>query len=82
MIGNFMDRGNQCKQLIEVLYCNLPTIGKKLPTFPHRAQGLNFRPKKWEARVLPLPHCGPQKDRIKRTLFTLEVKSSNNINKP
>ena len=33
MMGSFMDR-NQYKQLVKVLYCKLPTIDKKLPTFP------------------------------------------------
>ena len=30
----FMGRGNQYIQLINVLYCKLPTNGKQLPAFP------------------------------------------------
>ena len=34
-------------QLVKVLYCKLPTIGKKqLPTFPHKVRGLNHRPQR------------------------------------
>ena len=47
---SFMVRGNQYIQLVRVLYCKLLTIGKKLSTFP----GLNCRPQRWEASVLPL----------------------------
>ena len=32
-----------CIQLVKVLYYKLLTIGKKLPSFPHRAWGLNHR---------------------------------------
>ena len=37
-IGSFVGRGNQYIQLVKVLYCKLPTIGKQLPTFPHEVQ--------------------------------------------
>ena len=40
----FMGRGNQYIQLVKVLYCKLPTIGKQLPSFPHGVQVLNCRP--------------------------------------
>ena len=40
-------------------YCKLPTIGKQLPTFPHKVRGLNRRPQRWEMTVLPLYHSGP-----------------------
>ena len=40
MIGSLMGRGSQYTQLVKVLYCKLPTIGKELPTFPHRVRGL------------------------------------------
>ena len=52
-------RGNQYIQLVKVLYCKLLTIGKQLPTFPHRVKGLNYRPQRWEASVLPLRHRDP-----------------------
>ena len=41
---------------VKVLYCKLPTVGKQLPTFPHKVWGLNHRPQRWEASVLPLHH--------------------------
>ena len=56
---SFVGRGNQYTQLVKVLYCKLRTIGKQLPTFPHKVQGLNCRPQRWEASVLPLYHHGP-----------------------
>ena len=34
-MGSFVSKGNQYIQLVKVLYCKLPTIGKQLPTFPH-----------------------------------------------
>ena len=43
---SFVGRGNQYIQLVKVLHCKLPTIGKQLPTFPHKAN------------VLPLSHRG------------------------
>ena len=49
--GTFMGRGNQYTQLVKVLYCKLPTIGKQLPIFPHRDQSLNHRPQRWEVSV-------------------------------
>ena len=52
---SFMGRGNQCIQLVKVLFCKLSTIGKKLPSFPHMGSALNHRPQRWEASVLPLP---------------------------
>ena len=39
MTSNFVFRGNQCIQLVKVLYCKLPTICKQLLTFPHKVQG-------------------------------------------
>ena len=58
-MGSFVGRGNQFKHLVKVLYCKLPTIGKQLPTFSHKIRGLNRRPQRWEASVLPLCHHGP-----------------------
>ena len=43
------------------MYCKLPTNGKQLPAFPLKAiTGIEPRPQRWEARVLPLCHRGPQ----------------------
>ena len=51
---------NQYIQLVKVLYCKLPTIGKQLPTFPHKVQHLSHRPHWWDANVLLLCHLGPK----------------------
>ena len=56
MAGGLMGRGNHYIQLVKFLYCKLPTIGKKLPTFKHRVWGLNHQPQRWEVSVLPLCH--------------------------
>ena len=34
MTGSFGGRGNQYIQLVKVLHCKLPTIGKQLSVFP------------------------------------------------
>ena len=58
--GSWKGRGNQYIQLVRVLYCKLPTNGKQLPAFPLEAMlGIEPRPQRWEARVLPLCHRGP-----------------------
>ena len=44
-MGSFVGGGNQ---YIKVLYCELLTIGKQLPTFPHKVQGLNHRTQTWD----------------------------------
>ena len=31
--GSFVGRGNQYIQLVKVLYCKLPTIGKQVPNY-------------------------------------------------
>ena len=55
--GNFVGRrGNQYIQLVKVLYCKLPTIGKQLPTFPHKVRALNRQPQRWEC-VTIVPPC-------------------------
>ena len=60
MMGSFMGRGNQYIQLVKVLYCKLPINGKQLPAFPLEVRpGFELRSQRWEARVLPLCHCGP-----------------------
>ena len=58
--GSWKGRGNQYIEFARVLYCKLPTNGKQLPAFPHKAlMGIEPRPQRWEARVLPLCHRGP-----------------------
>ena len=60
--GSWKGRGNQYIQFVRVLYCKLPTNGKQLPAFPLEAVlGIEPRPQRWEARVLPLCHRGPSK---------------------
>ena len=59
-MGSLKGRGNQYIQFVRVLYCKLPTNGKQLPAFPHETvPGIEPRPQRWEARVLPLCHRGP-----------------------
>ena len=58
--GSWKGRGNQYVEFARVLYCKLPTNGKQLPAFPLEAMtGIEPRPQRWEARVLPLCHRGP-----------------------
>ena len=57
-LGRFMVRGNQYI-LVKVLYCKLPTTGRQLRSFWNKVRGLNRRPKRWEAIVLPLHHHAP-----------------------
>ena len=53
--GSWKGRGNQYIEFARVLYCKLPTNGKELPAFPLTAKtGIEPRPQRWEARVLPL----------------------------
>ena len=59
-MGSWKGRGNQYIQFARVVYCKLPTNGKQLPAFPLKAvTGIEPRPQRWEARVLPLCHRGP-----------------------
>ena len=69
--GSWKGRGNQYIEFARVLYCKLPTNGKQLPAFPHKAfTGIEPRPQRWEARVLPLCHRGPRLgQRILNVLF-------------
>ena len=60
MTGSWKGRGNQYIQFVRVLYGKLPTNGKQLPAFPPEVvPGIEPRPQRWEARVLPLCHHGP-----------------------
>ena len=66
MMGSSMGTGNQYIQLVKVLCCKLPTSGKQLPAFHLRSdQGVELRSQRWEARVLPLCHCGPHINSLK-----------------
>ena len=59
-MGSWKGRGNQYIEFARVVYCKLPTNGKQLPAFPLKAiTGIEPRPQRWEARVLPLCHRGP-----------------------
>ena len=59
--GSWKGRGNQYIEFARVVYCKLPTNGKQLPAFPLKAiTGIEPRPQRWEARVLPLCHRGPR----------------------
>ena len=59
-MGSWKGRGNQYIQLVKVLYCKLLTDGKLLPAFPLEAvPGTKPWPQRWESRVLPLCHRGP-----------------------
>ena len=61
MTGSWKGKGNQYIEFVRVLYCKLPTNGKQLPAFPLEAvTGIEPRTQRWEARVLPLCHRGPQ----------------------
>ena len=74
--GSWKGRGNQYIEFARVLYCKLPTNGKQLPAFPLQAMtGIEPRPQRWEARVLPLCHHGPplSKGIITPKLLQLEV---------
>ena len=69
-MGSWKGRGNQCIQFVRVLYCKLPTNGKQLPAFPLEAvPGIEPRPQRWEARVLPLCHRGPMLCSTARVIF-------------
>ena len=71
-MGSWMGRGNQYIQLVKVLYCKLLTNGKQLPAFPLEVgPGTKPQPQRWEARVLPLCHCGP------RSVFELQSRNQN-----
>ena len=63
--GSWKGRGNQYIEFARVVYCKLPTNGKQLPAFPLTAMtGIEPRPQRWEARVLPLCHRGPSPQRL------------------
>ena len=61
-MGSWKGRGNQYIQFVRVLYCKLLTNDKQLPAFPLEAVlRIEPQPQRWEARVLPLCHCGSLK---------------------
>ena len=58
--GSWKGRGNQYIEFARVVYCKLLTNGKQLPAFPLKAiTGIEPRPQRWKARVLPLCHRAP-----------------------
>ena len=61
--GSWKGRGNQYIEFVRVLYCKLPTNGKQLPAFPHKAlTGIEPWPQRWEARVVTtLPPWPPHR---------------------
>ena len=73
-MGSWKGRGNQYIEFVRVLYCKLLTNSKQLPAFPLEAMtGIEPRPQRWEARVLPLCHCGPLPSKINRHLEIQKV---------
>ena len=74
MTGSWKGRGNQYIEFARVLYCKLPTNGKQLPAFPHKAlTGIEPRPQRWEARVLPLCRHGPSLLRLRSSYLNIDV---------
>ena len=68
--GSWKGRGNQYIEFARVVYCKLPTNGKQLPDFPLKAMtGIDPRPQRWEARVLPLCHRGPLAQMLQNVLL-------------
>ena len=46
--GSWKGRGNQYIEFARVVYFKLPTNGKQLPAFPHKAlTGIEPRPQRW-----------------------------------
>ena len=71
--GSWKGRGNQYIQFARVVYCKLPTNGKQLPAFPLKAiTGIEPRPQRWEARVLPLCYRGSSVTCIRTSVFELK----------
>ena len=72
-MGSWKGRGNQYIELARVLYCKLPTKGKQLPAFPHKAlTGIEPWPQRWETRVLPLCHSGSLADKWNKWIKRME----------
>ena len=58
--GSWKGRGNQYIEFVRDVYYKLPINGKQLLAFSLEAVlGIEPRPQRWEARVLPLCHHGP-----------------------
>ena len=80
--GSWKGRGNQYIEFARVLYCKLPTNGKQLPVFPHKAlTGIKPRPQRWEARVLPLPYKIAHKPCLQSFQFKVIHRIINRIDK-
>ena len=77
-MGSWKGRGNQYIEFARVLYCKLPTNGKQLPAFPHKAlTGIEPRPQRWKASVTTLP-LWPQFSRVTASTFIGECVSVKN----
>ena len=50
--SGFVGRGNQYIQLVKILHCKLPTIGKQLPTLQCNVWGLNCRPQRRDSECV------------------------------
>ena len=76
MMGSWKGRGNQYIQFVRVLYCKLRTNSKQLPAFPLETMlRTEPQPQRWEVRVLPLCHHGPQKQyKTRQEVCTSNVK--------
>ena len=53
-----MGRGNQCIELVIVLYCTLPAISKQLLTFPHKVQRVKPPTSDMGGECVTNAHCG------------------------
>ena len=79
--GSWKGRGNQYIEFARVVYCKLPTNGKQLPAFPLTAMtGIEPRLQRWEARVLPLCHRGPETLKKSNSTFNEQRYPQSNIN--
>ena len=79
-MGSWKGRGNQYIEFARVVYCKLPTNGKQLPAFPLKAvTGIEPRPQRWEARVLPPCHRGPSESYLDKPLAYYHLRKMNTL---
>ena len=71
MTNSLKGRGNQYIQLVKVLYCKLPTNGKKVPSFTHRVWGLNHQPQRQETSML---HCTNMENCLQLNKIMFKIK--------
>ena len=67
--SNWKGRGNQYIQLVKILYCKLPAVGKQLSTFPHKVQSLNLQTSEVGDKCVTAAPPWPAKTRV-RTLIS------------